>query len=64
MITNHLDQSHSDHSAIEQILQTHKASQPEEMQIGARLLMKIYITIMEDALTALKSIIQFLKPSS
>ena len=60
MTANHLDQLQSDHAAITGILNAQKEIPHDGLQVGARILLKIYIAILEDAIAILKSLIEFL----
>jgi len=55
-----LDQLQRDHATITEILGAQRALPHDGLQVGARILLKIYIAILEDAIAILKSLIEFL----
>jgi hypothetical protein len=59
-MTTHLDQLQSDHATITDILRAQRDLPEDGLQVGARVLLKIYIAILEDAIAILKSLIEFL----
>jgi hypothetical protein len=56
-----IDELQADHSALATILQARRAVSIEGMSFSARALWTIYLTILEDALKTLDTLIQFLK---
>lgn len=60
MTTDHLDQLQRDHATITGILGAQRKLPSDGLQVGARVLLKIYIAILEDAIAILKSLIEFL----
>jgi len=57
-----LDQLQADQAAFTQILQARRGVPQDDMRAGERILWQIYLTILEDALTTLTSLIQYLSP--
>lgn len=55
-----LDSLQRDHAALTEILQARRGVSMETMQVGMRLVWGIYLTILEDALAALDSLINYL----
>jgi len=54
-----LDSLQQDHATLSQLLHARRAVTMETLPIGMRILFGIYLTILEDALTTLNSLIQF-----
>lgn len=59
-MTPHLDQLQHDHAAITGILAAQRALPVDGKQVGVRILLGIYFHILEDALTTLNSLIQYM----
>lgn len=59
-MATHLDQLQNDHAAISEILDAQRELQDDGLQVGVRILLKIYVAILEDAIAILKSLIEFL----
>lgn len=59
-MNTHLDQLQRDHATITKILGAQRELPADGLQVGARILLKIYIAILEDAIAILKSLIEFL----
>jgi hypothetical protein len=57
-----LDQLLSDHATLARILQERRAVTAITLPVGLRLVWGIYLTILEDALTTLGTLISFLTP--
>lgn len=57
-----LDHLQQDHAKITEILQARRDIMTETLPIGVQIELKIYFMILEDALSALISLIQFLTP--
>jgi len=56
-----IDDLQADHSAFATILRARRAAPVEGMSFGVRTLWIIYLTILEDALKTLDTLIRFLK---
>jgi hypothetical protein len=63
-MTTHLDRLQTDHQTITQIIQIHRDTPADGHGVGVSTLMNIYLHILEDALTTLNSLIQFLAKRS
>lgn len=59
-MNTHLDQFQQDHATITKILGAQRELPADGLQVGARILLKIYVTILEDAIAVLKSLIEYL----
>lgn len=59
-----LDSLHHDHAALTEILKSRRAVSMETLSVGTRLLWGIYLVILEDALSILNSLIQYLIPKT
>lgn len=59
-MNTHLDQFQRDHATITEILGAQRELPADGLQVGARILLKIYVTILEDAIAVLKSLIEYL----
>lgn len=59
-MNTHLDQLQRDHATITEILGAQQALPHDGLQVGARILLKIYTAILEDAIAVLKSLIEYL----
>lgn len=57
-----LNQLQQDHAAIENILRVHQSTTIDKLPIGVRLALKMYFMILEDAISTLSSLIEFLTP--
>lgn len=57
-----LDSLQQDHATLAQILETRRAVTVETMSTGQRLLWRMYLSILEDALSTVGSLIQYLSP--
>jgi hypothetical protein len=57
-----LDTLQQDHHTFTQLLAARRTVSTETMSFGVRVVWQIYLTILEDALTTLTSLIQFLSP--
>jgi len=55
-----LDSLQRDHATLTQILQARRGVSMETLSVGMRILWQVYLTILEDALTTLNSLINFL----
>ena len=53
-----------DHATLTQILDARRAVTTVTMPIGVQLLWRVYLTILEDAVTTLSSLINYLGPES
>jgi len=55
-----LDSLQQDHVVLTEILQARRAVSVETLSVGMRILWQVYLTILEDALTTLNSLINYL----
>ncbi|MCI0551279.1 MAG: hypothetical protein L0287_10010 [Anaerolineae bacterium] len=54
-----LETLQQDHAVIQQIIEARRADPTDEIPVGARILLNIYLHILEDALATLSSLIQY-----
>lgn len=59
-----LDSLRQDHATLAQILEARRTVTTVTLPVGVQLLWKIYLTILEDAVTTLNSLINYLSPKS
>ena len=57
-----LDSLQQDHVVLTEILQARRGVSMETLSIGMRILWGVYLAILEDALTTLNSLINYLTP--
>lgn len=55
-----LDSLQRDYATLTEILQSHRGVATETMQVGVLLLWRIYLAMLEDALTTISSLISYL----
>jgi hypothetical protein len=58
---SYLSRLHSDHTALTRILHYHQTTPPPRDTPSSRILRTIYLTILEDALSVLASLLQSLR---
>lgn len=58
-----LDFLHQDHEILSQLLAARRAVTAETLPVGARLLWTMYLTILEDAVATLQSLLHYLTPT-